>query len=613
MPVENKKLLEEKNTHLWFEGSPLVLCSVRLVLDIDAGGVFVSAKFMNVQPEAISTAIFDIICYNSFRQPVDRMENCIYTNMEIERNGEFGGDLRFAIKNTQTRSVEFLLKSVSNRKNDVWYNSESVHFNRSIEQKNLYDVQGNLNKRFLDLCTENNIDHTKLVFNPIFADSHWLCACGCLNWTDEQKCFACGNSAEWLKENASVKKLEEKELNIRSEAQRIHDKYDKQLEIDKQKQMEEFRQRTENYNKQLKKQSRSKILKKAILIIAAIALILAAIGTAVYFIKPYIEYTSAVSGMNSGKYDEAMAVFENMGDYMDSQELYKKCLYGKASVEYNNGNMIEAYTMFRELGNYLDSYERYCKSVKRVAERYIDEKNYTSALSLYGELGEEYADNYDELLQKTYEDAQKNLSVKKLSTLERAYDEFIYLGDYKDSSDKAKECLYQEADFYYSRLEYGKSIELYEEIRDYKDTENILSSYEYLQDILSAANKNSAAVWTSSAVECSKCREGTGKWTYEFFLNGVVHIYFSCENDAGHNSEISEKYKIDKNQFYISKYVNGNFTWVKYADIKYVRSNKNIDAGTNTVMSLNLVNGTSEKLELYGNIITDDNITFSSE
>ena len=51
MSDNNIKILEENNTHLWFENAPMILCSSRVFLDPDQGGLFACAKFLNIQPD----------------------------------------------------------------------------------------------------------------------------------------------------------------------------------------------------------------------------------------------------------------------------------------------------------------------------------------------------------------------------------------------------------------------------------------------------------------------------------------------------------------------------------------------------------------------------------
>ena len=121
---EKKQLLEEKNIHLWFEGAPVALCTMRLELNLDANAIFAYSKMMNVQPEHIKEVTFDVICYDSVRIIVDTLTDVKYRNLDIPRNGVFGMDTPIRIRNVQTRNVEFVLKSVTTTSGQVWNNEE---------------------------------------------------------------------------------------------------------------------------------------------------------------------------------------------------------------------------------------------------------------------------------------------------------------------------------------------------------------------------------------------------------------------------------------------------------------------------------------------------------
>jgi len=77
----------------------------------------------------------------------------------------------------------------------------------------------------------------------------------------------------------------------------------------------------------------------------------------------YIRYGSGLDLMESGQYEEAKAVFQDLGeDFEDCEELIKNCdlfiAYGKAEDLYNSEEYFKAYNAFLELGNFEDSARR---------------------------------------------------------------------------------------------------------------------------------------------------------------------------------------------------------------------------------------------------------------
>ena len=173
MADANYKLIEEKNDSMWFEGSPVILCAMKLELNTSNSKLYTSAKFMNIQPDNLRNLSLEIICYNENREPIDRIKGVVFSGLDVERHTDFGYNRRIPVENLNTRSVEYIVVSVTNVFNQQWENEGLKPFNEKIEQKNIYEVQGDYNKQFLEICTRSGIDGTILVFEPEFKKSHY--------------------------------------------------------------------------------------------------------------------------------------------------------------------------------------------------------------------------------------------------------------------------------------------------------------------------------------------------------------------------------------------------------------------------------------------------------
>lgn len=221
MAEDNIKMIEIKNDNMWFKGSPVILCSMRLALDTKTGDMFTSAKFLNIQPDNLQSITFDVICYDEDRKPINVIQNVTYSGLDISRNTDFGFHRKIKIPDISTRNVEYVIKSVSNSKGQTWDNEGCKHFDRKLEQKSIYTVQGDYNKQFLDLCTRSGIDGMNLVLQPEFEDDHWLCACGAFNWNDEVKCSQCRISRSWLTKNTRIETLQKRKEVQDADAQQV--------------------------------------------------------------------------------------------------------------------------------------------------------------------------------------------------------------------------------------------------------------------------------------------------------------------------------------------------------------------------------------------------------
>ena len=274
--AEDYKMIETMNDTMWFVGSPILMCSMRLALDTKTGEVFTSAKFQNIQPDNLRSITFDVICYNEAREPINIIENVTFGGLDISRNTEFGFHRKIKVPDIHTRNVEYVIKSISNSKGQTWENDEYKHFDTKIEQKSIYSVQGDYNKQFLDLCTRSGIDGMNLVLQPEFEEDHWLCACGAFNWNDEVKCSQCRISRSWLMKNTRIETLQKRRETQEADARQIKELIQAKAEksSDKSAERAEFeamgaRIKEEQQKQKAKRLKRSVIIALGILIVAA--------------------------------------------------------------------------------------------------------------------------------------------------------------------------------------------------------------------------------------------------------------------------------------------------------------------------------------------------------
>ncbi len=279
MDEEITKLLEIKNDDMWFRGSPVILRSMCLELDRLKGEMYTRVKFVNLRPAMLEEIIFDVVCFNEHREPIGRIENVSFSGLDAERNDSFGYERQIPVPDIETRNMEYVIRSVSFSGGEKWENKENKHFDTKIEQQNIYSVQGDYNKQFMDICVRSGINGMDLVLQPEFEEDHWLCACGAFNWSEDKKCSQCKVNREWLEKNTSVENLrrnkEFQELE-KEKVKRQIEEYEKQRLADIEAQKSEIAQRNSDYQKMAKKQ-RAKDIRKRIWLIAAILFAIAGI------------------------------------------------------------------------------------------------------------------------------------------------------------------------------------------------------------------------------------------------------------------------------------------------------------------------------------------------
>lgn len=100
----------------------------------------------------------------------------------------------------------------------------------------------------------------------------------------------------------------------------------------------------------------------ALLVAAASLIVLAYLVYTLVYV-PSNKYNHAVSLANTGNYDEAISIFEELGDYKDSAYQAKSVTYQKADSLYKNGQIIDAAMIFNNL-RFDDSEDR-VKTIKK--------------------------------------------------------------------------------------------------------------------------------------------------------------------------------------------------------------------------------------------------------
>ena len=114
------------------------------------------------------------------------------------------------------------------------------------------------------------------------------------------------------------------------------------------------------------------------------------------------KYEEAVSLMKEGKYEEAIAGFEEIIDYEDASDLINQCKYSKAVSLMEDGKYEEAIAGFEEITDYEDSADliKQCKYSK--AKGLYEDMDFQGALDVFNEIPD-YEDASDYIEKCEYE------------------------------------------------------------------------------------------------------------------------------------------------------------------------------------------------------------------
>ncbi len=149
------------------------------------------------------------------------------------------------------------------------------------------------------------------------------------------------------------------------------------------KAISELKAEREEKEKAEQKRLRRKKRRKTVLVCAILILVVMAVSAYFVYTKviyPAERYDHGIEELEAGNYDEAVEIFEKLGDYKDSSKMVDESKYQKALSMFDSRKYDEAIEIFTQLADYKDSKNK------------VDESKYEIAMNLY-EAGKTY-DSY---------------------------------------------------------------------------------------------------------------------------------------------------------------------------------------------------------------------------
>lgn len=179
--------------------------------------------------------------------------------------------------------------------------------------------------------------------------------------------------------------------------------------------------------------------KKRVKALTAVLIVTIAAIAAWTIVVPRIEmkntYNEATELLADGKYNEARAIFAELGDYKDSQNLVKESSYRWYKQRLEQGDCsFDVETGFEELGDYKDSAELESEVQYDRAIQLMNKEQYMPAYQLFLRAGD-YRDALYMADEMKYLYAKRKIESGNYSVAKKY---LIGLGDYKDSAELLK-------------------------------------------------------------------------------------------------------------------------------------------------------------------------------
>lgn len=370
--------------NLYATGSPVVIAAGALLKDNQTGKVLAQLKLRNIGKKTIKAATVCVEPLDTVGKPLGEPVTYQYLDLHADRDADFGQKAPIALPDSATRSFAVSVVQVIFTDNVIW-NADSAEW-KPLSRPQPLDALGDS-----ELTKQFRIEYGGGCENLLLEQKDlWHCVCGGVNHQEEANCHKCGKALtelqaidmEGLRKNKEERVAKER---ADAEAARIKAKQEAEIAAAKAK----------------------KIGKIAAGVTAIVSVAVIAISLLTQVIIPSNKYAKAVSLMDAGQYEEAIAAFDAMDGYKDSVAQISACRAAITEENYNtavelmgDGQYEEAIDIFAELGEYRDS------------EAQIDicnaEIHYNIATALLND-----------------------------GNVVEAYEAFIALDDYKDSTEKA--------------------------------------------------------------------------------------------------------------------------------------------------------------------------------
>lgn len=314
--------------NLYTEGSPVIIAAGALLKDNSTGNVLAQLKLCNISSKTIKAATLSIKPLDTAGVSLGDAVCYQYLDLQVDRDIDFGQKTAIRLPNSATRSFIVIVSEVIFTDNSIWHGEDQPW--EVLADPTYIDFLGDK-----ELTRQFRIEYGDDLKNLLFDQKDlWYCVCGAVNHHDETHCHRCGRNLDELQAITIDDILKKKENRIAQE----------QIEVEAAR---------ANAKMQAKK-------------IAKIAAILVVMITAACIIPRIVqnskEYKNAVALMESGKYNEAITAFEEIGNYKDSIKKIEDCRtailnekYDAAISKMDAGQYEDAIAEFYSIGTYKDS------------------------------------------------------------------------------------------------------------------------------------------------------------------------------------------------------------------------------------------------------------------
>lgn len=515
--AERKTVFSSKETVLQPDVA-IMTEKCELIQDTD-GRLKAKCTFRNLGEDVVKALRVDLRYGSVWGDELGTVSDSQYLDLSAQENAVFGETVLVPVLDENARTVSATVKTVMTENGPINASGESVY----VPAEEALEVS------FADaeLAAQYRRDTSELAkYVPWETAGFWRCACGGYNRSEQVCCRKCRAEKETLFRYADTALLKER-LETYRENRRLEAERAKQEAEERERLAEERRRQEEQElaRKQQEEQERTaaqkahkkRIVKRFSLISAAVIVAAVLAYGTVFHLIPLLRYNSACKAMETGDYEQALTVFQDLGDdyrdcaekanncsneitYKEAEQLFADGKYEEAAQKFDclgvfsdsnnrakesryhwasecqeNGDFEKASQLFRDLNDYKDSENQKKKTDYLWAERCMSEKDYPKAVQLYTDL-KYYADSKDLLKKASYSLAEQEYEEGRYDASWKSY---AKADDYEDAKEKVFPTKYLAAEQYLEEKNYEKAATYFEQLGSYEDSAERLKEPSY--------------------------------------------------------------------------------------------------------------------------------------
>lgn len=403
----------------YLEGTPVMIPEGELLMGRISENLSVRLTLRNISDKTVIAATVRLTLFDAKAKAFPEYIEYKYDGLKAERDDFFGSRVRIPLQDGSVRSFAATVTAVAFDDYTTWRNEEE--FSSVAPIQTLSDALGD-EDTVKQYAAQYGAD---CKYMPSSTADIWYCTCGAVNSISDDKCHSCRRKRAALeKVNLETVKTEGK---VRAEAEK---KAEEAARIEREE----------------KRENNRRIYRIALVILPILLVAALVLATVPSFIRQRDAYAEAQQLLESGRFDEAQAAFEALGNYSDSAQLasteipYQKAAFVFGCAETGDDSALPVLGLKKsdvadepDLGIFL---------YRRAGEMFAAMGDYKDSASNIVTVNQKIEEYNESLRFEAYNECVSLLEDGKFL---KARDAFSAMAGYKDSETMMNECLYRRA------------------------------------------------------------------------------------------------------------------------------------------------------------------------